>query len=95
MSEELTPYRCRGNVHGESGVRKRMRKPVESVYKRQVAKCLSDIEEIFELPAIVQDRIKLAIEYTCKDVDKLRLKSNPNGGSNDQEEYYNKHFGNR
>ena len=60
----------------------RMRTPVQSVYNRQVAKCLSDISEVIELPAVVEDRIKKAIEYTCKDVDKLRTK-NPDGGINE------------
>jgi len=56
----------------------RMRPEIQSVYNRQVAKCLSDICDVMDLPSIVESRIKLAIEYTCKDVDKLRLK-NPNG----------------
>lgn len=61
-----------------------MRDPVQSVYNRQVAKCLSDIAEVMELPVVVVSRIKLAIEYTCKDVDKLRLKTRyPNGIENE------------
>lgn len=56
----------------------RMRPKVQAVYNRQVAKCLDDISEVIELPSVVIDRIKKAIEYTCKDVDKLRLR-NPNG----------------
>ena len=57
-----------------------MRTEVQSVYNRQVAKCLSDISEVLKLPAVVEARIKLAIEYTCKDIDKLRLKTRtPNG----------------
>ena len=65
----------------------RMRPPVQSVYNRQVAKCLSDIGEVHELPPIVIDRIKKAIEFTCKDVDKLRNKK-PNGAYNEID--YNK-----
>lgn len=61
----------------------RMRPPIQSVYNRQVAKCLSDIAEVIELPAVVEDRIKKAIEFTCKDVDKLRNR-NPNGDYNGQ-----------
>jgi len=48
-----------------------MRPPVQSVYNRQVAKCLSDIEEVHKLPQVVVERIKKAIEFRCKDVDKL------------------------
>lgn len=55
-----------------------MRPQVQSVYNRQVAKCLADIESVHKLPEIVVDRIKKAIEYTCKDVDKLKKRS-PNG----------------
>lgn len=55
-----------------------MRPPVQSVYDRQVAKCLGDISEVYDLPTVVIDRIKKAIEFTCKDVDKLRNR-NPNG----------------
>ncbi len=55
-----------------------MRPKIQSVYNRQVAKCLDDISEVFELPSVVTDRIKKAIEFTCKDVDKLRNR-NPNG----------------
>jgi hypothetical protein len=65
----------------------RMRDPVQSVYNRQVAKCLRDIGEVFELPAVVVERIKRAIEYTCKDVDKLRNK-NPNGGTHAEEKIH-------
>ena len=61
----------------------RMRPQVLSVYDRQVARCLSDIGQLYELPALVEDRIKKAIEFTCKDVDKL--KSNPYGDSHDTE----------
>jgi hypothetical protein len=48
-----------------------MRPAVKSIYDRQVARCLADIEEVFEIPAVVQERIKRAIEYTAKDVDKI------------------------
>ena len=61
----------------EKGVR--MRDPVQSIYDRQTARCLSDISKVFELPSIVSDRIKKAIEYTCKDVDKLNNKESGNG----------------
>ena len=75
-----------------------MRPPVQSVYNRQVAKCLSDIGEVMELPSVVADSIKKAIEFTCKDVDKLRNK-NPNGEYNDTDtrsktigaEHYHQH----
>jgi hypothetical protein len=63
----------------------RMRTPVQSVYNRQVAKCLHDISEVIELPSVVVDRIKKAIEFTCKDVDKLRNK-NPNGDTTHEQE---------
>ncbi len=55
-----------------------MRPPVQSVYDRQVAKCLDDIAEVYDLPTVVIDRIKKAVEFTCKDVDKLKNR-NPNG----------------
>lgn len=61
----------------------RMRPEVQSVYNRQVAKCLCDISEVCELPSVVIDRIKKSIEYTCKDVDKLKTR-NPNGANNDR-----------
>jgi hypothetical protein len=63
----------------------RMRPPINSVYNRQVAKCLCDIAEIHELPALVEARIKKAIEWTCKDIDKLN-KHNRNGENNDDED---------
>jgi len=63
----------------------RMRPPVNNVYNRQVAKCLGDIAEVMELPNVVEDRIKKAIEWTCKDIDKLN-KHNRNGEYNDDDE---------
>ena len=63
----------------------RMRQPVQSVYNRQVAKCLCDIAEVTELPSLVEDRIKKAIEWTCKDIDKLN-KHNRNGEQNDEQD---------
>ncbi len=48
-----------------------MRDPVIQIYDRQVARCLSDIKEVYDIPAIVQERIKRAIEFTAKDVDKI------------------------
>ena len=74
-----------GMVEGELTQGARMRPPVLSVYKRQVAKCLDDIGKVFDLPDIVEDRIKKAIEYTCKDVDKLRLKSVTRNGEQDED----------
>ena len=70
----------------------RMRPPVQSVYNRQVAKCLSDIGELWDVPAMVSDRIKKAIEFTCKDVDKLKTR-NPNGAQNNDQ--YTENNGNR
>ena len=55
-----------------------MRPPIQQIYNRQVAKCLTDISELWEIPAMVEERIKKAIEFTCKDVDKLKTR-NPNG----------------
>jgi hypothetical protein len=66
-----------------------MRSQVQSVYNRQVAKCLCDIAEVIELPTVVVDRIKKAIEFTCKDVDKLK-KQNPNGDYNDDDTRFNR-----
>jgi hypothetical protein len=63
----------------------RMLPPIQSVYNRQVAKCLGDIAEVYDLPSVVVDRIKKAIEFTCKDVDKLRNR-NPYGATNGNEE---------
>ena len=57
----------------------RMRPPVQNVYDRQVARCLSDIEQLYALPEMVEDRIKRAIEYTAKDVDKINNKESGNG----------------
>jgi len=78
MSEDPVEYAIdnrRKIEHGCSLTKgARMRPQVQSVYNRQVAKCLSDIDEVFDLPSVVEDRIKRAIEFTCKDVDKLRLK---------------------
>lgn len=56
-----------------------MRKQIQDIYDRQVARCLSDIEELFEIPAMVSERIKRAIEYTAKDVDKLNNKESGYG----------------
>ena len=64
-----------------------MRPKVQSVYNRQVAKCLDDISEVTALPSVVVDRIKKAIEFTCKDVDKLKPK-NPNGDTHGEQPYY-------
>ena len=80
MSETELTHKPRGDtMQGESGVSKRMRDPVQKVYDRQVARCLSDIDEVFDLPSVVEDRIKRAIEYTCKDVDKLNKKESGHG----------------
>jgi hypothetical protein len=57
----------------------RMRKPVQDIYDRQLARCLSDIEELYQLPQMVEDRIKRAIEYTAKDIDKINNKGSGNG----------------
>ena len=64
-----------------------MRSEIQSVYNRQVAKCLDDIAEVMDLPAVVEARIKKAIEFTCKDVDKLRTR-NPYGEPNDSNSRY-------
>ena len=71
------------NQENETGMR--MRDPVQSVYNRQVAKCLTDIGELWDIPIMVEQRIKKAIEFTCKDVDKLKKISNPNGDTYEQE----------
>ena len=75
--------------HGKMGTEltkgMRMRPPIRSVYNRQVAKCLCDIAEVIELPSVVEDRIKKAIEWTCKDIDKQN-KLNRNGEYNDDTE---------
>lgn len=57
----------------------RMRKPVKDIYDRQSARCLSDIEELYDVPSMVKDRIKRAIEYTAKDVDKINKKESGYG----------------
>ena len=54
-----------------NSMRVRMRQPVLNVYERQAARCLRDIEDVYELPDLVIDRIKRAIEYACVDTDKL------------------------
>jgi len=69
-------------MSGEIKQGMRMRPPVQSIYNRQVAKCLADIAKVHELPSIVIDRVKKAIEYTCKDVDKINNRGNPNGNKN-------------
>ena len=56
-----------------------MRIPVQQIYDRQVARCLSNIHDVYELPDIVIERIKRAIEYTAKDVDKINNKESGNG----------------
>ena len=48
-----------------------MRPQVQDIYDRQVFRCLRDIEVVYSLPSVVVDRIKRAIEYTAKDVDKI------------------------
>jgi len=48
-----------------------MREEITKIYNRQTARCLSDIQELYDIPAMVTERIKKAIEYTAKDVDKL------------------------
>jgi len=84
VSEDGVEYRFNGSEEPKKqGVR--MRPEVQSVYNRQVARCLSDIDEVHELPCVVEDRIKKAIEYTCKDVDKLRLKPVTRNGETDED----------
>ncbi len=56
-----------------------MRPPVKAIYDRQVARCLGDIEEVYQIPAVVEERIKRAIEYTAKDVDKINKKESGYG----------------
>ena len=91
MKNNLTGVGRRGKLSPESEQGMRMRPEVQSVYNRQVAKCLADIGEVMELPVVVEDRIKKAIEWTCKDTDKLN--KNPNGDSNAQDRYYRENFG--
>jgi len=62
--------------HGKAGV---MRDPVKNIYDRQVARCLGDIAELWDIPSMVTDRIKRAIEYTAKDVDKINKKDSGHG----------------
>jgi hypothetical protein len=59
-----------------------MRKEVQYIYDRQVARCLGDIAELYDLPSMVIERIKRAIEYTAKDVDKINQRSR--NGQNEQ-----------
>lgn len=56
-----------------------MRQPVKEIYNRQVARCLSDIDEVYKLPSVVVERIKRAIEYTAKDIDRLNRKESGYG----------------
>ena len=53
-----------------------LRKKVQSIYNRQTARCLADICELWEIPKLVEDRIKKAIEFACKDVDRLNNQNN-------------------
>ena len=85
MIDDLTIRGGPGSLGEVNRKGMRMRPPVQSVYNRQVAKCLSDIAEVMELPVVVEDRIKKAIEWTCKDTDKLKNK-HPNGEYNDDDE---------
>ena len=48
-----------------------MRDEVTKIYNRQVARCLDDIQQLYDMPSMVEERIKRAIEYTAKDVDKI------------------------
>jgi len=64
----------------------RMRKQVQEIYNRQVARCLADIEALHELPAMVEERIKRAIEYTAKDVDKINKKESGNGYTDEEKD---------
>ena len=59
-----------------------MRPPVKAIYDRQTARCFAAIEELYDLPEMVQERIKRAIEYTAKDVDKINHKESGNGKKN-------------
>lgn len=69
----------------------RMRKPVQEVYNRQVARCLGDIEEMnFELPSMIEERFKRAIEYACKDTDKLNKNGGRDGNTKYSAEQYNR-----
>ena len=66
----------------------RMRPQVQSIYDRQVARCLADIEEVYALPSVVEERIKRAIEYTAKDIDKINRKESGYGPQ--EEKHYNR-----
>lgn len=57
----------------------RMRKPVQDISDRQIARCLSDIERDCDIPENVKSRIRRAIAYTAKDVDKINNKESGNG----------------
>ena len=86
MSEDqemyLTEYKFHETIQGNKG--ERMRKPVKQIYDRQVARCLADIEELYDLPEMVEERVKRAIEYTAKDVDKINHKESGHGYNNAQ-----------
>lgn len=59
-----------------------LRKQVQSIYDRQTARCLKDIQECCDIPVMAIERIKRAIEYTCKDVDKLNTNKESGNGTN-------------
>ena len=88
MKNDLTGAGRRGKLSLESNKGERMRKPVKAIYDRQVARCMADIEQLYTLPDMVAERIKRAIEYTAKDVDKINNKETGHG----QARYYEKTF---
>ncbi|NCC61775.1 MAG: hypothetical protein EOM12_12740 [Verrucomicrobiae bacterium] len=59
-----------------------MRLQIKQIYDRQVARCLADIQELYDIPAMVEERIKRAIEYTAKDVDRVNNRNDQQGVRN-------------
>ena len=45
-----------------------MQSPIERIANRHVARCLSKIEEVFDLPEICANAMRQEMHYTARDV---------------------------
>ena len=63
-----------------------MARSMEQIANRHVARCLSKIEEVHELPEICADVIRREMHYCAQDVDEAISKQ---GASNDKDASFN------
>lgn len=67
-----------------------MTESVEKIAKRHMARCLSRIEEVHELPEVCAAEIRSEMHYCAEDVAALVLSALKQGVSDDEDTRYNR-----